>query len=496
MRSVKPLVVSALAGAFMVIGFAPFGFFLAPFISLATLFYLWRDGHARDNFFKGLAFGFGLYLAGVSWVYVSLSTYGGMPLWMGSIAVLGFAGVLALIIAILGLVHHYVVPKSDSKGEGLLFHSLVLASLWTIFEWTKSWLLTGFPWLDVGYTQTNSWLFGLAPVGGVYLVSFVVVAISGASMLAISHRKCLVPIALSGALIVTSYFLNSLNWSTPVGDSLRVGVVQGNVPIDEKWQAEYRNNVIEKLAKLSFDLNQKAVLDLLVWPETALPVYFQQTDDRFWRSITPPGTALLTGLIDSSETDSEQLYNAAVLICGDKNQLYRKRHLVPFGEYLPLRFLFDWVLDYLELPMSDFASWQGQQALSCGESIKVGLSICYEDAFAAEYRAHVGEATILVNISEDAWFGDSLAPHQRTQMAQMRARELARPMIRSSNPGPSFVIDHLGKIKTISEQYQAVSFAEIVQPHTGDTPFKRYGSWIIYVSFLLVTISLLRNRWG
>ena len=201
----------------------------------------------------------------------------------------------------------------------------------------------------------------------------------------------------------------------------------------------------------------------------------------------------MTGLLDSSGTD-QKVFNAATLACDGQTQLYRKRHLVPFGEYLPLRFLFNWVLEYLEFPMSDFASWQGQQALGCGESIKIGLSICYEDAFAAEYREHLGDATILVNISEDAWFGDSFAPHQRTQMAQMRARELARPMVRSSNPGPSFVIDHTGEIKIISDQYQVATFVEKVQPHTGDTLFKRFGNWIIYLSFLLVLASVLINR--
>ena len=490
MRSTKRFSISALAGAFMVVGFAPVGFWFAPFISLATLFYLWRNSTTpRDGFFIGLAFGFGLYLVGVSWVYVSLSTYGGMPLWMGSIAVLGFTGLLALIIAVLGLVYHRIVPKRAT----LLFESLVLASLWTIFEWTKSWLLTGFPWLDIGYTQTNSWLFGFAPIGGVYLISFVTAAMAAVMMLSISQRKFAMPLGLGVAVLAGSYALNNLQWSEPVGIPLRVGVVQANVPIEQKWQAQYRTNIIDQLADLSHDLDQQAPLDLVVWPETALPLYFQQTDAAFWQSIKPQGAALLTGLIESSAND-QQTYNAAVLACDGDTQLYRKRHLVPFGEYLPLRFLFNWVLEYLNLPMSDFASWQGQQTLNCGESIKVGLSICYEDAFAAEYREHLGDATVLVNISEDAWFGDSLAPHQRAQMAQMRARELARPMIRSSNPGPSFVINQLGEVQTISKQYQVASFAERVQPHTGDTPFVRFGNWVIYLSFLITTISIVINR--
>ena len=506
MPSIKLYSISALAGAIMVVGFAPFGFSFTPFLSLAALFYLWRISTAvRERFYIGLAFGFGLYLVGVSWVYVSLSTYGGMPLWMGSIAVLGFTGLLALIIASMGLIFHHVVPnnvmseghtraKAESNTQStIFFESLVLAALWTLFEWTKSWLLTGFPWLDVGYTQTNTWLFAFAPIGGVYLISFAVATMAAIIVLGITNRKLIIPVGVGLILLISSYLLNSFQWSKSVGEALRVGVVQANVPIDQKWQAEYRNNVIEHAAYLTRELNAESTLDLVVWPETALPLYWQQTDDNFWNTIRPKGTALLTGLVDSSETD-QQIYNAAALVCDGEAQVYRKRHLVPFGEYLPLRFLFNWVLEYLELPMSDFSSWQGQQNLNCGESIKIGLSICYEDAFAAEYRAHVGDATILVNISEDAWFGDSLAPHQRTQMAQMRARELARPMIRSSNPGPSFVLDSLGNVQTISKQYQVASFAEMVQPQIGDTPFKRFGNWIIYLSFLIVIVSLVAKR--
>jgi len=178
------------------------------------------------------------------------------------------------------------------------------------------------------------------------------------------------------------------------------------------------------------------------------------------------------------------------LTCGAQRQLYRKRHLVPFGEYLPLRFLFNWVLDYLQLPMSDSAAWQGQQRLECGENIKIGLSICYEDAFAAEYRAYVGDATLLVNISEDAWFGDSLAPHQRLQMAQMRARELSRPLVRSANSGPSVVIDERGRILAVTPQFEVQTINYKVQPQTGDTPFKRFGNWVIWFSGLVLVLML------
>ena len=184
-----------------------------------------------------------------------------------------------------------------------------------------------------------------------------------------------------------------------------------------------------------------------------------------------------------------------MLVCaGGERSLYRKRHLVPFGEYLPLRFLFNWVLEYLQLPMSDFTAWSEHQPLTCGEEGQIGLSICYEDAFAGEHRLFNRDAAILVNISEDAWFGDSLAAHQRLQMAQMRAYELARPMVRSANSGPSAFIDHRGHIVSSSAQFQPATLSHAVQPQNGDTPFARFGNWIIWLSLLLVAAIVLMRR--
>jgi len=284
--------------------------------------------------------------------------------------------------------------------------------------------------------------------------------------------------------------LDKIIWSDDIGEPVMVGLVQANVPIQDKWQPAYRDRVIGQFVGLSQQLHEQSQIQLLIWPETALPIYLQQTDAAFWRSITLPGTALLTGLLDSPQPD--ETYNAAVLSCDEQQQVYRKRHLVPFGEYLPLRFLFNWVLEYLKLPMNDLSSWQGSQSLSCADTIKLSLSICYEDAFGSEWRANVQDATVLVNISEDAWFGDSLAPHQRLQMAQMRARELSRPLLRSANTGPSVVIDERGAVLAQTEQFKIQTLAHKVQPQTGDTPYKRLGNWVVLFSFALLLILYFR----
>lgn len=495
----KASLAGLILGAMLVLAFAPFYFWPLAIISLAGLFLITQNQSPKHAFWTALLYGYGVYGVGVSWVYVSLSTYGGMPFWMGSIAVLGFAGLLALFIAVPGYLIARFIP--------LHLRLLAWPLFWLVFEWMKSWVLTGFPWLDLGYSQTPSWLFAWAPIGGIYLVSLMVLTLAALLTHTFLNRKAW-PVAVSLSLLIATFALNSVNWTQPIGKPLSIGVVQANVDINSKWLSSNRDELINRYRSLSLQIQQKIKhndaskkLDLVVWPETALPLYMQQTDADFWRNITPKGGALLSGIVDSPSLTStrerslDESYNAAVLSCDGKTQVYRKRHLVPFGEYLPLRFLFNWVLEYLELPMSDLSSWQGQQNLSCENGdINIGLSICYEDAFANEYRQHVGGATVLVNISEDAWFGDSFAPHQRMQMAQMRARELGRPLVRSANTGPSLFIDHNGAVLAKTEQFSIQTISHQIQPHSGDTPYKLLGNWCVYLCLLGLTILLFRNK--
>jgi apolipoprotein N-acyltransferase len=484
---------SVVVGAALVLAFAPFKYWVVAPLSLAAFSILIHRASAGSAALRGYGFGLGLYGAGVSWVYISLSTFGGMPLWMGSIAVFGFASLLAAFLAVMSYVIARITPSGSKR------RLLVLPIVWVIFEWLKSWVLTGFPWLDVGYTVVDTWVGAWAPVGGIYLVSFIVVSMASliASLLLYRWRPALIVLP---ALIGLSWLATFIEWSESTEHALKVGVIQANVSINQKWEPAYRRAVIDNYRHRLQTLRDEQDVDLVVLPETAIPMHIQYLDLNFWGSLVPSGTAVLAGVIDTPSLTKEpsnfdESYNAAVLTCAEPNsaQTYRKQHLVPFGEYLPLRFLFQWVLDYLELPMSDFSAWQGAQSLSCGSTIKIGLSICYEDAFANEYRRALGEATLLVNISEDAWFGDSFAPHQRLQMAQMRARELARPMVRSANSGPSAFINHRGQVQSTSEQFAPATLVQWVQPKTGTTFYQRFGNWFVYLMIIVVIIMVLRS---
>lgn len=472
-------IVSFLIGAISVFAYAPFEQPVLALFCLVGLIGLSVKQSPRVGFELGFLFGLGCYITGASWVYISLSTYGGMPLWMGCIAVLGFAAVIAFFTGVTTCVSSFI-----AKGSERLY-LLVFPFAWVVLEWSKSWVFTGFPWLDLGYSQTTTWLGGWAPIGGIYLVSFVVASL--ASVLVVVYRErnwvWLCPAVL---VICLSWAVSSVSWTSPLGEPRQIGIVQANIPIEGKWSRDNQQRALAKYRDLSLTLTQQAKPELIIWPETALPLYLSQTNNEFWEQMVPHGVDLLTGLLDHDEKHS---YNAAVLSCAKNRQdpqIYRKRHLVPFGEYQPLTFLFGWVFEYLQLPMSDFIGWQGMQELQCDTGINIGLSICYEDSFSNEYRDHLGNASVLVNISEDAWFGDSLAPHQRRQMAQMRARELGRPMVRSANSGPSLFIDEFGVLIRATAQFEDAIASETVQPMTGSTPFMNFGSWIVWLSLLLM----------
>ncbi|MFT5136038.1 MAG: apolipoprotein N-acyltransferase [Arenicella sp.] len=484
-------IASFVAGAILVAAFAPIGFAGLAFLCVAVLFYICRDLTPRQAFLMGLAFGYGLFGFGVSWVYVSLNVYGGMPIWMGSIAVLLFAGILAIFIGFTTYFAARLCPQGGVK------RILMLAPLWVVFEWIKSWIFTGFAWMELGVSQTPSWFFGFAPFGGVYLVSFMVAISASCLVLLFRYPGKLWSGGVLVCVILGSALADQVSWTKAVGQPVNVGIVQANVPINQKWRPQYRERVIAKLRSMSeFIVEQESSkqtpVDLLVWPETALPLFYQETDPKFWQDLIPSNTALLTGIVDYPNSDHN--YNAAVLNCDSQQQLYRKRHLVPFGEYLPMKFLFSWLLEYLQLPMDDLDAWQGEQSLNCENSVKIGLSICYEDAFASEIRRYSGDATLLINISEDAWFGDSFAPHQRLQMGQMRARELSRPMARSANSGPSSMIDHRGRVLVKTAQFEEATLAYALQPQTGDTAFKRFGHWIVWLCLGLLVLVFIRNQ--
>ncbi len=487
-----PALAAVAAGLALPLAFAPFGLFpLAP-LALAVLFHLWRAVSPRRAFWLGYLFGLGYFGFGVSWVAVSMYRFGGMGVVLSGLATILFVLLLAAFPAAVGGLWR----RGFSAVRLPLALLLALPALWVSLEWLRGWIFTGFPWLLVGYSQIDAPLAGLAPVLGVYGVSLAV-ALSAALLVygvavPAQRGRALAALVL---LWLSAAGLGQVDWSQPAGDPLRASLIQGNVPQNLKWRPDQRQPTIDLYTRLS--RAAFADSDLIIWPETALPAYYHQAE-RFLRGLAQeaaPAT-LLTGLPVRPASDPSRYYNAVVAMT-EPPQFYFKRHLVPFGEYVPLKSLLGGLLDILHVPMADFSRGDEDQPPLAVAGQFLAVSICYEDAFGEELIRALPAATVLVNVSNDAWFGDSLAPPQHLQMARMRSLETARPMLRATNNGISAIIDHRGLVLARSPQFRVFSLHGEAQPRRGATPYVTTGNAsVLGLLGLCLLLAAARRRHG
>jgi len=489
------LLVAFLVGLVLPFSFAPFGLFPLAVISLAMLFWLWQTMSARHAFLAGYLFGVGYFGLGVSWVAVSMYRFGAMGVSLSLLSTVLFVLVLAAFPAITGWLYRRYFSALSSPLRLLL----VLPALWGLLEWTRGWILTGFPWLALGYSQTDSPLAGVAPVLGVYGIGWLITLSAGLLVLAwqMPARRWLPLLPLLGIWLLGAG-LSQVEWSAPAGKALRASLIQGNVPQNLKWLPGQRQPTIDLYTRLS--RQHWADSDIVIWPETALPVYYHQAE-RFLQGLAAEaaeqGSNLMLGLPVRPESAPDTYYNSVVAV-GDPPQIYSKHHLVPFGEYIPLKWLLGGLLDILRVPMANFSRGAATQPPLNVAGQKIAVSICYEDAFGEEVIRALPEATVLVNVSNDAWFGDSLAPHQHLQMARMRSLETARPMFRATNNGISALIDHRGRITAQSPQFEVFVLSGSLQPRSGATPYVLAGNYSL-LALLVLSLGLAlflhrRNR--
>ena len=476
-----------IAGLLSVLAFSPFEWWYLLIPAFMLLFFLWSISGPKQAFWLGFAFGVGQFGAGVSWVYVSIHTFGGMPPLLAGFCVLVFVLLLSLFPAIAGW-----LQSLFGRFEFAARVSIFMPVSFLVLEWMRGWVFTGLPWLSSGYAVTDTPLSGLAPVGGVYLVGLVYVFSIGVLIAVIAdiNRKTVLLLILTISAWGTAWQLNQHSWSEPVGEQISVAMIQNNVPLLEKWSAGARQEIINDYL-IESDLHSDK--DLIVWPEGAVPDYLNELPDIFWMRLKQHPADFAFGALYRPNPGGA--YYNTVAAVGDDVTLYNKQHLVPFGEFFPFQSILSPVLDYLTMPMSDFSAWKDhQQPLSLAGHF-AAASICYEDAFPHEWRHQVPMAGFLLNVSEDMWFGNSLAPHQRLQMAQFRARESERPMIRSSNNGLTSLIDWRGEIQVVAPQFERAVIEGDVQPRTGVTPYVRFGDYpALIVGVVLLLFSMLFER--
>lgn len=477
---------SFFSGAIAVLAFSPYEIFPMAILSIALIIYLWLQSSPRSALFFGYIYGLGFFGFGVSWLHISINLFGGVNIVVAVFITFLLIAFLSLFPALTG----YLTRKLHSKHDHGLSILLGIPILWTLGEWIRSWIFTGFPWLNLGYSQAGSVLNGFAPISGVFGISLVVVFTSVAIVSVFSADKKRQLILCSLIVLVWSFawLAGTVKWTTRTEQELSVALIQGAVPQEIKWRADMRQPTMDLYRNLVQPHIQR---DLIILPEAAIPVYFHQATDYingYLNETRKNKNHILTGM-PIYDRDTDKYYNGVVFL-GDDINFYLKKHLVPFGEYLPLKFLLKNIIDSLNIPMSDFSSGPEVAPLLDAGKYKIGISICYEDTFGEEVIQGLPDAGILVNISNDAWFGDSVAPHQHLQMARMRALETGRYLLRATNTGITAIIDENGRIVSHLPQFIPASLTGDVAVFSGHTPYTRFGNYPVVIFCFCVLVFL------
>jgi len=464
------------AGLLAVFGFAPLKLFLLPVVALALLFGQWlHAGNARAAASIGFAFGFGLFGAGIGWIYVALHDYGGMPFLLALPATALFAAFLALFTALAGY------AQAKLRAPTWVSVVLVMPALWVLIEWLRGMILTGFPWLAFGYSQVEaSPLAGYAPLFGVYGVSLAVAVSAGLLALVLQERwsrQGKAALAALAVLWLSGAALRTVEWTQPQGEPLKVSLVQGNIPQELKFREEKLVGTLETYRRLVLQSDAR----LIVLPETALPLQRDEVPENYVailrEHVRQNGGDLLIGAF---ERDHGLYYNSVFTLGTAESQSYRKNHLVVFGEFIPLRPALGWLInEVLNIPMGDLARGGLPQPPLNVTGQKVAVNICYEDVFGEEIIRALPEATLLVNVSNDAWYGDSHAAAQHNQMSQMRALESGRTMLRATNTGVTSIIGTDGRVRAVLPQHEEGVLNAEVQGYAGSTPYVRWGNVVV-----------------
>ncbi|MDR2220784.1 MAG: apolipoprotein N-acyltransferase [Methylobacillus sp.] len=476
-----------LLGALAVFGYAPFYLYPVPILTLAGLFLLLcKADTPRRGFLLGWFYGLGLFGAGVSWIYVSLHDFGGMPAILAAFATGAFCAFLALFPAATGW-----VGACFSR-----YRMWALPFAWVLFEWVLSWIFTGFPWMTLGYSQVPySGLAGWAPVAGVFGVSLAAAAMAALiAMLFVSGARRAQRGWLLFAMLVIWVGGGAMKfaaWSEPVGAPISVSLLQGNISQDMKWQPEN----IDHALRTYLNLARQHPAQLVVLPETALPLLWHEVPQNYRELLaTPAKTFGGDTLVGAPEKIGDEYFNSMFSLGIAPEQKYSKSHLVPFGEFIPLKSALGWIYrDLLHIPLSDLSSGATDQKPMTIAGQQVALNICYEDVFGEEIIRQLPEATLLVNASNDAWYGHSLAAHQHLQISQTRALETARMMLRATNTGATAIIAPNGEVLAQAPHFTTTALTGQAQGYTGATPYARWGNWPI-VGLIFLAFGILWRR--
>ena len=492
----KQTLLAALFGAVSVFAFAPFEFSPLILLSIAGLFMLWLDADSRMEATKqGFWFGIGMFGLGVSWLFSSMYFYSGVLLPVAVVLTAGFVIFLSLSTALAGWLAYYF-KNPNRPGTNLV---LLFPAVWLVAELFRSTIFGGFPFLLSGVTHLGTWLDGYAPVFGVWGVSLAI-AISSGLLLWLFRSKAWVAASVTFCLMWSvGGLLQSVEWVKPIDKPIDIALVQGNVAQEKKWERDEFFPTLETYISLT---KQNMDADVVVWPETAVPAYYQVVEKgalrQFIKDAQILNTDILIGVIDG-DVGGNHYYNALINVHKPEDRYY-KHHLVPFSEFFPFTSAFAFVSALFDIPFATFSAGDREQKPLMLGGHEAGLSICYEMAFGEELAGQLPQAKYLITVSNDAWFANTFEPAQQLQDVQMRALELGREIARSTNTGYTAIVDVKGNIKQQIPAYEKGVLRGEVQPYEGLTFYAQWKQMPIlfllfaFFGFLLAKRYFLRGR--
>lgn len=460
--------------------FEPAGIYPLVIVTLAVLFGIWGSSSPKLCALTGFAFGLGLFGYGISWLYISIHEFGAAPPALAVIFVMLLVCLLSMFIALCGYLQAIIDIPPHRR------YLYLIPSMWVMFEWIRTWVLTGFPWLIVGYSQTDSWIAGWANFVGVLGVSMVVCVVAGVIAYSYLHGLKLTMVTFGTLIVLCGIPTLDPSWIHEL-PPIKVALVQGDIEIHDKWDPQQARHHLNYFVTQTEALSES---DLVIWPEIALSYTDTVLEKlKLWELLQSYPPDVLLGVLEEQTVGQETVYYNSAVGISDEIQKYRKSHLVPFGEYTPFRFLLGWLKDFVIIPSSDMSAYDEPQKPLMLAGQPAGVSICFEDAFPSEILKMLPEASYLINISEDAWFGRVLAPAQRLQMSRMRAMETGRPVLRVANKGISASIDHKGQVIDQLSQADGKVLMTAITPTTGKNTFVKLGNITIIFIFSICLLN-------
>ncbi|KLN64296.1 apolipoprotein N-acyltransferase [Vibrio sp. VPAP30] len=494
-RLKRPLA-AVFVGALTTLAFAPYQLWPLAIVSPAVLLLLIHQQSTKRALWIGYAWGLGQFSTGISWVHVSIDNFGGMPKIASVFLMALLVGYLAIYTALFSWSINRFFPQTTRTR-----FMLVAPALWLICDWLRGWVMTGFPWLWLGYSQIDTPLGNFAPLGGVEFITLLIVVSSGAIAYATLQRQWLL-LLIPAVIFMTGFGLQSAQWVTPNSDQVtKVALIQGNIPQELKWQPSQRWPTIMKYTDLTRE-NWDA--DIIIWPEAAVPA-LEFEISSFLSNLDSAArmnnSAVITGIINQGE--DKKFYNS-ILTLGknpfgdyryDMNLRYHKHHLLPFGEFVPFEQVLRPLAPFFNLPMSSFSRGDFVQANIDANGKQMAPALCYEIIFNEQVRQNVTQDTdFILTLSNDAWFGRSIGPLQHMEIARMRALELGKPVIRATNNGVTAVTDYKGHITAQVPQFETAVLRAEIPSTSGETPYRQFGTWPMYIWVVLSLVIGWRLR--